>query len=406
MRQGEPRADVAVFRQTGYTKTGIGAAWFTASGIPTGWTHQFVSEPLLDLARVTHGRLGRPRYKALFVEGDRFAANECTMTVAVARRLLEYAAEGLPIVLLGAWHQASLPGLGDPAELRALLADLLARPSVRVVAAQADVPQALAELGVRPDVRYATSSTLLHARRTTGEADYYYFCNGKHGENVKPPVAPIDHDVTLPRGGGVPYRMDSWSGRVEPIALYAEEADGIRLRVALQPGQATIVAVGRPGTGGRLPHAVATEADLVRYAGGRLVARVSRAGAYATTLAGGRVVTSVIGPVPEPVELSSWRLRVEDVRADGAYLELGEVTDTCRVRINGRRLDPVDQIVRVVDAGPYLRSGRNTVEVEVATPLGNRLRVADPAVYSGLARQPYGLLGPVRLVPYGEAALG
>ncbi|UBU16077.1 glycoside hydrolase N-terminal domain-containing protein [Nonomuraea gerenzanensis] len=36
----------------------------------------------------------------------------------------------------------------------------------------------------------------------------------------------------------------------------------------------------------------------------------------------------------------------------------------------------------------------------------DRLRVADPAVYGGLARQPYGLIGPVRLVPYGEAPVG
>ncbi|MGR6922110.1 hypothetical protein ACU635_48350 [[Actinomadura] parvosata] len=37
-----------------------------------------------------------------------------------------------------------------------------------------------------------------------------------------------------------------------------------------------------------------------------------------------------------------------------------------------------------------------------ATPLGNRLPVADPSVYAGLTRQPYGLPGPARLVPYAE----
>ncbi|MFG1704367.1 CoA transferase [Nonomuraea sp. M3C6] len=166
----------------------------------------------------------------------------------------------------------------------------------------------------------------------------------------------------------------------------------------------------------------------------------------------GRTVTTEIGAVPGPSVLASWRLRVEDWRpggtpsetsrlvhelaldrlapwsdipelADvsgvgtyttrvdldwdgGAYLELGEVTDTCRVTVNGRRLDPVDQVNPVVDVGPHLRRGSNTIEVRVATPLGNRLRVADPAVYGGLARQAYGLVGPVRLVPYREARVG
>ncbi|MFC5828196.1 glycosyl hydrolase [Nonomuraea insulae] len=452
MRQGAPRADVAVLRQTGYTKTGIGAAWFTASGIPSGWTHQFVSGPLLDLpgARVRGGRLGSPAYKAVFVEGDRFYASECTMTLATAGRLLEYARAGLPIVLLGAWESASVPGVardGDNERLRALLADLLAEPTVRTVAAAADVPTALASLGVHPDIRYATPSTLLTMRRVDGEVDYYYLCNGKHQENAKPPVTPIDHEVTLARTAhdGVPYLLDPWTGRASRIARYAEDGEGVRLRVTLQPGQANLVAIGRPGLfgdeAGRRAHVTDTDADVARFSGRRLLIRATRSGAYTTTLSDGRTFTTAIGPVPSPVPLSSWRLRVEDrspsktthsvtldrllpwteipeladasgigsytttVELDGtgAYLELGEVTDTCRVTVNDRRLDPVDQIHPVIDLGPYLRRGTNTIEVEVATPLGNRLRVADPAVYAGLARQPYGLLGPVRLVPYGEA---
>ncbi|TDC17113.1 hypothetical protein, partial [Actinomadura bangladeshensis] len=86
-------------------------------------------------------------------------------------------------------------------------------------------------------------------------------------------------------------------------------------------------------------------------------------------------------------------------------LELGEVFDTCRVTVNGRRLPPVSVLVPVVDVGPHLRRGANTIEVEVATTLNNRLRVSDPGVYGGASRQNYGLIGPVRLVPYGEAAV-
>ncbi|MEQ4719499.1 glycosyl hydrolase [Nonomuraea sp. B19D2] len=450
MREGVPCADVAVLRQTGYTKTGIGAGWFTASGVPIGWTHQFVSGPLLDLpaARVAHGRLAPdgPAYKALFVEGDRFNAGECTMTVGVARRLLGYATAGLPIVLLGDWRAASVPGVardGENERLCGLLAELLSRPSVRMIAAAGDVPAALDALGVRPDVRYAAASTLLTARRVAGDVDYYYLCNGKHVENPKPPIALVDHEVTLARTArdGVPYLLDPWTGRAERLALYAEDGDGIRLRVRLRPGESMVVAIGRPalfGTGTvKGPHAVATDADLVRFEKGTLVVRASRAGTYTTTLSDGRTVTSMIGPVPEPVVLSSWQLEVEDWRPEGttthrmaldrlspwsdipdladvsgigvyttdirleggAYLELGEVTDTCRVLADGRLLDPVNQLDPVVDLGRGVR----TLRVEVATPLGNRLRVADPAVYGGLTRQPYGLIGPVRLVPYGEA---
>ncbi|MET7597129.1 glycosyl hydrolase [Streptomyces sp. NPDC005481] len=469
LQTGRARADVAVFRQTGYSATGIGASWFTASGITSGWTHQFLSGPLLDLpsATVRRGRLAPdgPAYKALFVEGDFFYGSSITLALSDARALLRLTRAGLPIVLLGAWDTvvpSGVPDSGETDELQSVVASLLAEPLVRRVADKTAVPTALAELGVRPDVRYATSSTLLNFHRVADGVDYYYLCNGKHAETVKPPVAAIDHEVTLSRtsGDGVPYLLDPWSGRVERIARYTEDEDTVTVRVALQQAQMQIVAIGRPGLfgdrHGNRPHAVDSEAERVRFTEDGLTVRASQSGTYRTVLSQGRTVRTTLKDVPAVTELTAWQLHVEDWRpgptatrttvvehdldldallpwsqipalADvsgigryrttvtlgegwsgghGAYLQLGTVTDTCRVTVNGHRLDPVDQIRPVVDLGGLLRQGRNVIEVEVATPLANRLRVGDPAVYGGLARAAYGLMGPVRLVPYGEARIG
>lgn len=164
-------------------------------------------------------------------------------------------------------------------------------------------------------------------------------------------------------------------------------------------------------------------------------------------------MTTAIDQVPEPQTLSGWHLAVEDWRpgdsatetvklhheltldalvpwteipelqdvsgigryrttlelgdawtgGHGAYLDLGQVLDTHRVAVNGQPLPPVDRVNPVTDVGPYLREGTNIIEVEVATTLNNRLRVSDPGVYGGRSRQAYGLIGPVRLLPYGEA---
>ncbi|WP_372345680.1 hypothetical protein [Streptomyces sp. KL116D] len=54
---------------------------------------------------------------------------------------------------------------------------------------------------------------------------------------------------------------------------------------------------------------------------------------------------------------------------------------------------------RAADLGARLRPGTHTIEIEVATTLLNRLRVARPDVFGGAKRQDYGLTGPVRLVP-------
>ncbi|MFK0114107.1 glycosyl hydrolase [Streptomyces sp. NPDC091217] len=468
LQSGTARADVAVFRQTGYTATGIGASWLTATGVPLGWTHQFLSGPLLDLpsARVSGNRLAPdgPAYKALFLEGDFFYGSSPTLAVADARKLLGLARAGLPTVLFGAFGQALTPGLpddGETAELRALTAQLLSLPNVRQVSDKTLVGAAFAELGVTPDASYATPSTLLNAHRVTDEADFYYLCNGKHAETVKPPVAVIDHDVTLHStrrsgSGAVPYLLDPWTGRVSRLARYTQDGDAFTFRVTLQPGETLVVALARPAAfgdrSGARPHVVATDADIALFTDGSLAVRATAAGTYTTTLSNGRTLTTEIPEVPAAVTLDGWSLTVDDWRpgadatsteivghsltldallpwsqipelADvggigryrttvtlprtwtssmGALLRLGTVSDTCRVFLNGSRLDPVDRLNPVVDLCGLLRPGANTVEVEVATPLFNRLRVSNPAVFGAAARQSYGLVGPVQLVPYAQ----
>ncbi|WP_042394570.1 glycosyl hydrolase [Streptacidiphilus carbonis] len=467
LQAGEPRADVAVFRQTGYSATGIGASWFTPTGITLGWTHQLLSSTLLDLpdATVRKGRLAPDgiAYKVMFIEGDHFNGSLCTLRVADARRLLALTRAGLPLVFLGAWNAAAPPGLpvtGRQAELANVMAQLLSQRRVRVVAAAADVPGALADLGLGPDAGYSTPSTLLNAHRVADGVDYYYLCNGQHAATVKPPVAAIDHEVSFRASAAdaVPYRLDLWSGKAERIAQYTRDGDVITLRVTLQPSQAHVVALGRPGLfgddlRGNQPFATATDADSVLFVDSGLAVRSAKAGSYTTELSRGPAAVAVIGAVPDPIPLTAWQLEVDDWQPDatgtgtavvhhslaldalapwsavpelqdvsgigtytatldlpeswtggfGATLHLGAATDTCRVTVNGTRLDPVDQIGLVADVGPYLRRGRNTVQVEVATPLENRLRVSDPAVYAVAGRGAYGLLGPVQLVPYGQA---
>ena len=80
----------------------------------------------------------------------------------------------------------------------------------------------------------------------------------------------------------------------------------------------------------------------------------------------------------------------------GAYLDLGQADDTAIVTVNGHDAGRIDQVDggRRVDVGPFLVSGQNTIVVRVSTNLFNA---------TGGAPQNYGLIGPVRLIPYGEA---
>ena len=83
-------------------------------------------------------------------------------------------------------------------------------------------------------------------------------------------------------------------------------------------------------------------------------------------------------------------------------LSLGEVFDSFTLTVNNQAV-PIDQISAEADVGPYLKAGRNTIAVRVATTLNNRLAKLDDDVANRGLVQPYGLVGPVVLTPYGQA---
>ena len=460
LQSGNPRYDVVFLRQKGWTATGIGAPWATNVGIPQGWTHSFVTPALLDLPRATvsDGRLAPdgPAYKVMIIGPDQFRGGERTMAVATARRVLELAQAGLPVVFLGDWSTAEpvgLPQPGETVELRGLLQQIAARPTSRSVLVEADIPAALAALGVTPDVQH-DASTVMTVRRMVGDVDLYYVANAKHAENRKLVRVTQDLWLTATRDDAVPFLLDAWSGDATPIALWERQGRRIRVRVDLLPGQSTVVALGAPQEGGT-PTAISTTAPDLRLQGRRLRLRATAPGSYATTLADGRLVRTTVSRVRETMSLASWALELEDwqpgatatetvrkvhaldltalapwsglpgvedvsgigryravvdlgqdwTELDGAYLELGEVNDTFRVTVNGVRTAPLDVLDTTVDLRGRLQPGPNVIEVEVASTLINRLRTVTPAVYGATPRQPYGLVGPVRLVPYVETAV-
>lgn len=96
----------------------------------------------------------------------------------------------------------------------------------------------------------------------------------------------------------------------------------------------------------------------------------------------------------------------------GALLDLGPVLNTVSLWVNGEWTVPIDVWDAVVDIGPYLVDGTNEVRVETASTLRNRLLQVnvtqswEESEYSATyGRQPYGLVAPVRLIPYWEVEI-
>ncbi len=107
-------------------------------------------------------------------------------------------------------------------------------------------------------------------------------------------------------------------------------------------------------------------------------------------------------------------------RADGWFLDLGDVRESARVWINGKPAGMVVAHPFRIDIGDGLRPGRNEIAIEVTNLSANRIRDLDqrgvdwkkfyeinfvdhtykPFDASKWDLEPSGLPGPVRLVPY------
>jgi hypothetical protein len=110
--------------------------------------------------------------------------------------------------------------------------------------------------------------------------------------------------------------------------------------------------------------------------------------------------------------------------ADAWHLDLGDVRESARVRLNGRGLGTAWSLpYRLRVPADTLRPGRNVLEIDVTNLAANRIRDLDtrkvewkimreinfvnidykPFDASGWPLQPSGLLGPVTLTPLSSA---
>ena len=464
LTQGEAQTDVAVYMQNyiyplpQMVKGGF-RMWRDTGLQEAGYTRDYLDPTLLALpnAVVTGKRLAvnGPAYKAFIIDSEQEPATDpvkTSMPVEVARRILGFARAGLPVIVVGAppdrtpglgVSPAAGPAAGSDEELRKIIAELLAEPSVARVAHEADVPGKLQALGIHPAAAPAAPSPLLsvHRRDAAARTDYYFLYNqgevSPRGEpaNLFEPATgtPIDIEVSL-EGRGRPYRLDAWSGRITPIADYSVSAGRVEVRVRLSRDNAELIALSEePGRFGAAAPAVKRKSAGAVAAGAIDLTQAQwilhaedwqPANPYADTVGVAAAQTRKIPvtvlleglkPWPEIAALehasgigtyeTSFNLPASWKTGDGALLSLGEVFDSFTLTVNGKAV-PIDQLSAEAEVGPYLTAGKNSIAVRVATTLNNRLTQLDAGVAKRGLVQPYGLVGPVVLSPANGGGAG
>ncbi|MGP4013507.1 glycosyl hydrolase [Streptomyces sp. 4N124] len=473
LRAGCPVTDIAIYRDVqGYGRVDDprtderGDPLLNAALAGSGYSFDIVDPGSLthEDTAVRDGRLvvRAPGYAALVVELDASKHQgvvDCSdaMSAAVARRLVTFARDGLPIVFVGRFPDRGVSYRDAQREdvlVRDAVAHLRRSPRVRLVRDEAGVPAALEQLGVRPDMSFDRPQQVYGVHRRTRTGDYWFLCNtsAAFDETIRlVGGATARFTASFAVGDRAPDLWDLWTGEVRPLGRFRVGDGRIAVPVELAPGESTVIGFERPV--GR--HIESTTAEAVVVRGHELRLRSTRSGAVTARLDDGRTVTVDFGTLPAPLEPEHWSLHVDGAlpsgrerhtlrlerladwrtlprlratsgtgtyrttvtldehwtgRGRGAYLELGRVEGGVQVRVNGRRVHPAGVAPVRIDVGAFLRPGRNAIEVEVATTLKNRLTALAEEGVPGYSRflkrpvrtQPYGLLGPVRLVPYAE----
>jgi hypothetical protein len=476
LRQGKPRIDVCILRTDHNTDNLVGVAlvgtdgsrildehayermwmrdrqnhWWQDLGMQdAGWTYEFCDGSLLLRDDVSLGDDGTvqpygPGYQALIVYQEALAAD-------VAAHLLEWAKRGVRILVVhgtrevkrlvtGEYHHhhraaSRTPGLdGRDTELAAIMAELVAQPSVREIDDPADTVGALRSLGLRGRAEFvAPNEDVVTHLRDTGALAVAYAYHFRYAHR------PATHVELALEGEGFVVRVDPWSGAVHPHAGVRYEAGRTIVSLDLDPGETALLVLDR--TEAPAVSRAATSDDVLRImkwhtrvesldAGEPRVITEDRGLGYVTREVRPTTAVTLIdagqGPLRPWCDIAEVGDAVSGVGeyeatfslpdVDGGARYVLDLGSTCgglgSVRVNDGPAVGFDTEVPRVDVTTWLRPGDNTVTVRVSSSLNNRLlargyytRIPDVLAldFGGVEQpvqtsvQPYGLVGPVVL---------
>ena len=211
----------------------------------------------------------------------------------------------------------------------------------------------------KPDVKLdADFPRLTYTHKSWQDAETYFFFN----ESAKP-----ESRMATVAGRGQAQAWDLATGEIHPISAATAESDAVRFPLVLGPYEAKVAVVGP------LPGGVAAAEPSFAY--GNTVAALD--GDWTLEL-NGKQLTS---PLKSWEELGSssfsgpaaYRKQFTVTLPAGkrAFLEVGEVHDYAKVKLNGKELEAHAWQPYRWDITRALRSGSNELELEVrATPAG------------------------------------
>jgi hypothetical protein len=373
-----------------------------------GYGFDYVSDDQLQQTRVEGGALVTPgaRYRVVVVPAAR------RMPVATLKKLGALARGGATVIF--EQLPGDVPGYGRLETRRAEFKQALAQLGRATV--EADVTAALAARGVR---RESIAETGLSFIRRATPAGHDYFLTNLTARNhqgwvslgVEAGAAMLLDPLTDARGLAGLRRGEG--GRPQ-VHLQLAPGESLLLRTTTAPAPAGLPAWREAEPAGA-PVALTGRWTIEFVKGGpELPPALTTSDLKSWTELGGDEPKRFAGTARYRLEFDAPAARASDWR-----LDLGDVRESARVRLNGETVATAWSVPFRVRLGDRLKPGRNLLEIEVTNLAANRIRDLDlrkvpwkvmreinfvdinykPFDASSWPLTPSGLLGPVTLTP-------
>ncbi|MCK9413915.1 MAG: hypothetical protein M0Q53_16565 [Prolixibacteraceae bacterium] len=388
-----------------------------------GYSMDYVSDRLLNGLTVKDGKIttkSGSTYLALVVPASQH------MPVATLKRILELSGQGAEIIF--EQLPVDLPGLDNLADRRIQQKKLLSSihwggKSGNVKSAKVGKGEVLQSNQVQTALESKNimrerllDSGLKFIRRKCDQGIYYYLVN--HSSNT------IDGFLPFNAKGSNCLLLDPQTGETGTAQITTGQ-NGLNVRLQMRPGEAMFVLVSHK-SGETGPWKYLEKAGLPVDIKGPWNLKFTQGGVGKPSATELRQLVSWT-QLPDEVAnnysgsavyKSTFNL---NEKVTGEYLlDLGKVCESARVWINGKDAGILWGIPFTTRIGQFLKTGTNTIEIEVANLMANRIRQMDqqkvqwrnyheinfvnidykPFDAADWEPMPSGLLGPVTITHY------
>ena len=428
------KIDLIILKNT-YSNDGLGSEFYLYpdGGLlaKMGYSYEFISDSLLSLSvcQVKNKRLDEdgPAYKCFIIDEEKYVSEDLLLQV---QRLVE---SDFPVIWIGekpisARFYSEINSEDKQHRWKYLMEKVWAMNGVIHVNSREEVPQALEQAGVMPEVKLDGKKNLMTAvhedEKSRYIAIYAYNCiqympetrnpnefgvsalfgNTNKSAYQRPGKASRETVTAEVMGGGTVWFCNPWSGKKEYIgSAIGKEGQNLQITFDMEEDELVLLEISKDE---RQKEEINRKANPEENK--MVISRTARSRAVGKVVFDSLQLESFepdsedevsflrsgyrkYGDTFDLSDLKPWGeldARWKKIAGRGIYhgiidlkketgkryfLSLGEVCDTFRVWVNGEETDFPDQVLKEVEVTEQLKNGTNELQVIVTGNLYNRL---------------------------------